>query len=718
MTEHFAPRSVLDRDENLRLEKYFGELVFTEKTMQNRIPPNTFKKYKECLSKNKRISIELADTIAVAMKDWAMERGATHFSHWFQPLTGNNAEKHDSFVSPSGDMSCLSAFTGRQLAMGEPDGSSFPSGELRNTHEARAYTIWDPLTPAYVAEVGSVSTLIIPAAFFSWKGHALDHKIPLLRSQHALNVAGEKLFEALDEPGHNEWYSSSGVEQEFFLISEKHYNARPDLIVSGRTVQGARAAKDQEMNDHYFGQMPEQVLACIDAVEKSCWRLGIPIATRHQEVSPNQFEMAPVYQKCSVASDQNSMLMEILKRTAPKFGLAVLFHEKPFRSINGSGKHNNWSVGNSKTANLLEPGPDPANNRDFLLAVAGVIRGTDLYQDLIRYSVSGASNDHRLGSQEAPPAIISIYLGDWLAELVDSIIEGRPARPGHDLKIDLGIGYLPLVERDPTDRNRTSPFSWTGNKFEVRCVGSSQRPAVSSIMLNSMLADSFHYFESEVRRQREAGLSVDDAVKKLIKDTLTKHKRIVYNGDNYTNEWVEEAKKRGLMNYRTTPEVLNQVVNERNIKLFERLKVWSSEEFTAIVEVDREKYIKVLNYESTTLVHIADNYVIPAAIKFQAKFLKLGERAPKRRLDILTHLTNAAVDDVEELKDLLKTIHPHHIDGDLKELVFFARDKVFVAAEKLRSDLDALEGLMDKKSWPLPSYQDMLLTRPAHSHLT
>lgn len=418
--------------------------------------------------------------------------------------------------------------------------------------------------------------------------------------------------------------------------------------------------------------------------------------------------MAPVYQRGSVASDQNAILMQVTKRIAPTFGLAALFHEKPFRGINGSGKHNNWSVGNRVNPNLMEPGPDPANNKHFLVTVAGVIRGADLYQDLIRYSVSGAPNDHRLGAHEAPPAIISVYLGDWLNELVVSIIEGRPQGEGHKLTVDLGVGYLPELTRDPTDRNRTSPFSWTGNKFEVRCVGSSQRPAVSLIMLNSLLADSFAFFATEVKKYTAAGDNHEQAWRKLVKDTLTKHQRIIFNGNGYSEEWVTEAEKRKLFNYKTTPEVLNAIVNEKNIKLFQELQVWTEEEFKAVVSVDMERYVKILNYESQALVHLADKMIIPAAIDYQSRFVALGDRAPKKRLDQLTQTTNAAVDASDELKDSIKKIDPHHLEGDLKDLIVYARDKVYASQETLRASLDALENLMDANVWPLPSYNDIL----------
>eukprot|EP01125_Pyxidicula_operculata_P022738 TRINITY_DN9540_c0_g1_i1.p1 TRINITY_DN9540_c0_g1~~TRINITY_DN9540_c0_g1_i1.p1 ORF type:complete len:726 (+),score=203.99 TRINITY_DN9540_c0_g1_i1:58-2235(+) len=704
-----ATRAYSSNAQTFKLEKDFGSLVFSERVMASRVSPAIFSKYKEIIDKKLPMTSDVADAIAHSMKEWAMEHGATHFTHWFQPLTGLTAEKHDSFIKPTGNAAIITQFKGKALIGAEPDASSFPSGGLRETHCARGYTCWDPQTPAFIMKEGGDPTLCIPAVFYSWKGHALDRKIPLLRSELAVDRAGKRLFKVIGEEGHHQFWSDSGVEQEFFLIDNSQWYQRPDVRVSGRTLQGASATKDQELSDHYFGPLPKRALECIAEIERAAWKLGIPVTTRHQEVAPNQFEISPIFSRASIASDYNMLLMEIMQRVAPLHGFACLLHEKPFKGINGSGKHNNWSIGTNKIPTLMEPGDKPIENRIFLLTLAAVVRGVDVYQDLMRYAIAGAGNDHRLGGHEAPPAIISVYLGDELGALVDAILAGKQPPQPVDPNVDLGVSYLPKHPRDTTDRNRTSPFAFTGNKFEVRCVGSSQRPAVSNFILNSLSADSFDYLSEELEKEIAKGTSVDKAIHKVVKETLEKHKRIIFQGNGYSAEWQKEAEKRGLKNYRTTPEVLSEVYNDKNVNLFTKHKVLTAEEFAANVTVDQETYVKVTNVEAQSLRALTNRWIVPAVVRYQTELLNLGERAPAGRLDKITGLTNEAVKLADALGDATSKLADI---SDPKEATFFARDTVIAGSKKLRSVLDELETLVDQKHWPLPTYEEILHERP------
>jgi len=688
------------------IERDFGKYVFSEKLMEARLPPNVFKKYKECTNERKPIDVNTADVIALCMKDWAIEHGATHFGHWFQPLNGWIAQKDDSFCAPKGGFA-LSSFRGKALIGGEPDASSFPSGGLRVTHEARGYTVWDPQTPAFLMMEGGDPTLIIPAVFYSFKGHALDRKIPLLRSCEALNKSVLPVLELIGEKGHTRVHSDSGVEQEFFIIHEKYYRSRPDLVLSGRTTQGAAPTKGQELNDHYFAPLPSKALQLISEIEKSLWSLGIPMNTRHQEVAPNQFEMAPVFESASVASDHNMLMMEVAKRIAENNKMQVLLHEKPFANLNGSGKHNNWSIGTNKIPTMMDPGPDPANNLTFLLTTAAVLRGVDIYQDLMRFSICGAGNDHRLGGHEAPPAIFSVYLGDTVSKLVKDIAEGKEPDLPKIKDVDLGVPYLPKREMDNTDRNRTSPVAFTGNKFEVRCVGASQVVATSNLILNTITADSFDYLGGLLKEKIGKGVSIPKAVKEVCRDTFQKHLKIINEGNGYDKSWPETAVKRGLFNFKTTPDVLNVVLNDRNIKVFDRLGVWSKEEFESNVVIEYEKYIAQIHLEAQGLRKIADCYIIPSSVSYLNSLRHSGQLAPTNRVERISKLINSAVEEADGLDAKVTLLNT----SDHKEGANYCLNTILPQMHKLRNVLDELERYVDAKLWPLPTYEQMLYAR-------
>lgn len=696
----------LKREQERSFLEYYGSLSFNEKVQSKLLPKKTRNELKDCIRQGKPVPVNVADTVAAALQSWALNLGASHFTHWFQPLTGLTAEKHDSFIKPNPDGGASTAFSGKKLMMGEPDASSFPSGGLRTTHEARGYTIWDPQTPPFIMEEGGPRTLVIPTAFVSWKGHALDRKLPLLRSAVALEKEALKLLEAMGEKGHHEVFTDSGVEQEFFLIDREHFEKRPDLKVTGRTLIGSRAAKDQELSDSYFGPLPTAALKCISAIETALWKIGIPVTTRHREVAPNQFELAPIFQRSSIASDQNMMMMEMMQRVAAKHGMAALLHEKPFAGVNGSGKHNNWSIGTNKIPTVFNPGNKPEENNIFLIFLAATVRAVDVHGIVLRHAISGAGNDHRLGANEAPPAIMSVYLGDDLHDLVYSIIENRPMK-NIDTDLDLGVGYLPKVQRDRTDRNRTSPFAFTGQKFEVRACGSSQRPSASNIALNAMLADSCKYLASEIEKKTSGGLDAQTAVKEVVKETLTKHKRVVYNGDNYSAAWVEEAEKRGLQNLRTTPEVLEKIWNEKTVDLFSGLNIMSREEFRAQLNVDIEFYSKTIHLEGREMKSLADRHVVPSAMRYAERLMKAGE---KQRSQEILKLVEESVSTSGELEQVLSQLESkiENSNPDDISVATYARDNVKSLMDKFRVPLDRLEELVDSKVWDLPTYEEIL----------
>jgi len=692
------------------LEQDFGLYVFNDAKMKSRLSSDTYKKFVKARQDRTPLDSCVAEEVAQALKEWANSHGATHYTHWFQPLiNGHTAEKHDSFISLDKDrVKCDIQFKGKLLIGGEADGSSFPSGGLRSTDSARAYTVWDPQTPPFLNMVSGVPTLCIPTCFYSWTGDALDRKIPLLRSANALQSSAKALFDTVGDSKHTHFHTESGVEQEFFIVARDHYEKRPDLLMAKRTLQGAHPAKTQELADHYYAPMPSSALQFIHKVEQSLWKLGIPLTTRHQEVAPNQFEWAPIFSKSSVASDQNLIAMEVMRRIAENNGFEVILHEKPFARINGSGKHNNWSVGSDLVGTFFEPGPDPLNNTTFLLALAATIRGVDLHQDLLRWSIASASNDHRLGGHEAPPAIISVYLGDYVEDLVNTLL-GRPTK--HNIKQNdypsIGVDYLPRRERDTSDRNRTSPFAFTGNKFEFRAVGSSQSPAFSNKVLNVILADSFNYLNDELKKAFAKGGSKTDAMKKVVAETLQKHERIIFNGNGYSAEWQAEAKKRGLLNLKSTPDVLQVLKSEKNYKLFESLGVLSRREFDGFIEVDQTNYASTLNLEALATVTLANTYVIPAAIRYQNDVLLNAESVPKALRDNLKNLIQGAVDSTATLKKSIAELQTKSTEDAPR----YACDTIKEDMKKVRGYLDSLEECVDNKHWPYPNYETLLLTR-------
>jgi glutamine synthetase len=694
-------------------EKDYGKYVFNEAAMETYVSPNVLKRYKNLTKERKPIDIDTADAIAHAMREWASAHGATHFTHWFQPLNGWIAEKHDSFVGTTSKGKAISSFKGKQLIGGEPDASSFPSGGLRFTHEARGYTVWDPQTPAFILTEGGDPTLCIPTCFYSYKGHALDRKIPLLKSNLALEKAGLKLFKVIGERGHHEFFSDSGVEQEFFIIHKRHFRKRPDLMISGRTLQGSHPSKGQELNDHYFAPLPNRATNLIIKVERALWQLGVPIATRHEEVAPNQFEMAPVFERASVASDHNMLMMELLKRTAENYDMQVLLHEKPFANLNGSGKHNNWSVGTNLVPTLMDPGDEPLKNRLFLLTVAAVLRGVFVHQDLLRYCTSGAGNDHRLGGHEAPPAIFSVYLGDFVGSIVRQIAGGKIPK---DVKLPdtpipesiLKVDYLPRRPQDNTDRNRTSPVAFTGNKFEVRCVGASQQPAFSNLVLNTITAESYNYLADEIEKEKAAGKSIDNAVNAVLSRTYAEFQNIINDGNGYSHDWPEVAVKKGLLNLKTTPEALEKVNTQKNRDLFEKLNVWTGEEFDANIAIDTERYVHQIHLEAQAFRNLIDRYVLPAGLEMYAKVRSNSEAISKSRIDKIKNLTHSISDKSDKLATL--TAHLNSEGGTLNGAKY-AQKEIVPLMRDLRADADELESITEAKTWPLPTYEEMLYER-------
>eukprot|EP01091_Cochliopodium_minus_P012078 TRINITY_DN3583_c0_g1_i1.p1 TRINITY_DN3583_c0_g1~~TRINITY_DN3583_c0_g1_i1.p1 ORF type:complete len:721 (+),score=251.78 TRINITY_DN3583_c0_g1_i1:28-2190(+) len=690
--------------------KIFGLNVFNNERLESRLPTEVYKRFlRYAENREEKLDPHTADLIATALKDWCESRGVSHFSHWFQPLTGATAEKHDSFIKHvRGHV--INNFSGSRLCEGEADASSFPNGGLRPTHQARGYTVWDPSSPPFIMESAGVPTLFIPTIFFSWKGHALDTKLPLLRAQASMNKSAKKLFATAGLPEHNKFHSDSGVEQEFFLIDLEQYQKRPDLVLSGRSLQGAAPSKGQELCDSYFGPISERAWKAINEMEKVLWKLGVPITTRHREVAPNQYELAPIYEPTTIATDHNMITMEVMHRVAAKHGLAVLLHEKPFKGVSGSGKHNNWSLGSNESGSLFSPGEDPINNIPFLLTLSATIRGVDLHQDLLRFMISGASNDHRLGSHEAPPAIFSIYLGDDLDKVTDAIIKGNVDSLDLSGKVvEFNVPFLPQFQSSPTDRNRTSPFAFTGNKFEVRAVGSSQSPAFSNIFLNTLISESFDYMSTQIEKKVKSGQSTDKATREVIKEILTKHQRILFNGDGYSEEWKSEAKKRGLLNLKTTPDVLEVIQNEKNYELLEKTGVLNREEFDIYVDVGFDNYSKRVSLESEILANLANQNLLPAAVSYlnELNQAKLTDRA--NRVNKLVELGFQQTDTLTKASEELERL----IEKDTKKASRFAVDNVIPLMVETRNTLDSLEKLVPKNYWPIPRYEEILF----HQHL-
>jgi glutamine synthetase len=685
----------------------FAANVFSANLQRHRLPKHVYKALQRTLEHGEALDTSLADAVAQAMKDWAMERGATHYTHWFQPLTGSTAEKHDSFYAPDGDGTAIAEFSGKELIQGEPDASSFPTGGIRATFEARGYTAWDPTSPAFILENPNGALLCIPTAFTSWTGEALDHKIPLLRSMDALSGAAMRALDLLGSAdGAQRVFTTVGPEQEYFLIDEQYYFERPDLLTTGRTLFGAKPPKGHELDDHYFGSIPERILACMMETELELAKLGVPVKTRHNEVAPNQYELAPIFENSNVGCDHQQLTMQVLQNVARRYGLVCLLHEKPFAGVNGSGKHNNWSMGTDTGANLLEPGDTPHENLQFLFFCMAVIQAVNAHQALLRASIASPGQDHRLGANEAPPAIISIFLGSELEKVFEAIESGKAqsSKPGSFL--GLGTPVLPPLPLHGGDRNRTSPFAFTGNKFEFRAAGSSMSLALPNTVLNTIVAESIDDLAGKLKTAMKGSGGLEKAVTKIVKESWAKNKRVVFGGDNYSAEWHSEAEKRGLYNLRSTPDALPWLVDKGTVALFKKYKVLSKRELESRHEVFLEQYATKINIESETAASIARTAILPAAVRY------------------LNELKIADMEDlIGEVEPLIKELHfavlkleevnlkENQDDANAVKWAAYMHDKTIPAMDDVRDVADRLEGVVADDLWPLPKYSEMLFIK-------
>ena len=691
------------------IPQLYGSLVFNDRVMKDKLPKDSYKALRKTIENNTHLELDVAKSVAVAMKEWAVENGATHFTHWFQPMTGFTAEKHDSFISPTGDGEVIMEFSGKELVKGEPDASSFPSGGLRATFEARGYTAWDPTSPAFIKD----KTLYIPTAFCSYSGEALDKKTPLLRSMEALSHEATKMLHLLGQKDVTSVSTTVGPEQEYFLIDKEMFKLRKDLIFTGRTLLGALPPKGQEMEDHYFGALKPRVAAYMQDLDEELWKLGIPAKTKHNEVAPAQHELAPVFDTTNVAVDHNQLTMEIMKKVADRHGFVCLLHEKPFDGINGSGKHNNWSMSTNTGVNLLEPGKTPAENTQFLVFLAAVIAAVDDYADLMRVSVASAGNDHRLGANEAPPAIVSIFLGDELSAVVDAIEQDKLFQNQQQVAMEIGATVLPHFFKDTTDRNRTSPFAFTGNKFEFRMLGSSISVAGPNIVLNTAVAEVLSQFYEKLKDVPEADLQ--NKVHALVKETIVAHKRIIFNGNGYTDEWVAEAEKRGLYNLKSTPEALAAFVADKNVKLFTSHKIFSETEIQSRHEILLESYCKTLHIEAKTLASMMTQEFLPAVMRYTDELAaSIMEKKSVANLPCtaqtksLTSLMEA-YEKMSELTDkLVADTETAESMEDMEKLAFFYHDTILADMDEIRSIADKVETKLPTDVLPYPTYEEML----------
>ncbi|MDO5156029.1 MAG: glutamine synthetase III [Eubacteriales bacterium] len=699
--------------ENVNVTEIFGSNVFNDSVMKERLPKTVYKELKKTIELGTELNPAIADTVANAMKDWAVEKGATHYTHWFQPMTGITAEKHDSFINPTADGKVILEFSGKELIKGEPDASSFPSGGLRATNEARGYTAWDCTSPAFIKESPDGSTILcIPTAFSSYTGEALDKKIPLLRSMEAINVQAMRILKLFGNTTSTKVTTSVGPEQEYFLIDKADYAKRKDLIFTGRTLFGAMPPKGQELDDHYFGTVRQRVLSYMKDLNIELWKLGVTAKTQHNEVAPCQHELAPIYGTTNVGTDHNQLVMETMKRVAERHDLTCLLHEKPFAGVNGSGKHNNWSMCTDDGINLLEPGKTPHENVQFLLVLTAVLKAVDEHADLLRLSASSAGNDHRLGANEAPPAIISVYLGEQLDDVLKQLdTTGEATSSLQGKEYESGVASLPNFMQDATDRNRTSPFAFTGNKFEFRMVGSTQSIATPNIILNTIVADAFCEIADELEKAENFEMAVHDKIKELI----GKHKRIIFNGNGYSEEWVAEAEKRGLPNIKCLVDAVAAFKDEDNIALFEKHGVLSKAEMLSRAEIYYENYAKQINIEAKTMLDMAKKEIIPAVMEYSAAMAKgvvdlkaVGVDTSVQSgilNDIATQLKTltAAVAKLEELDEKALSL-----EDNMEQAARCFHDEVFASMSEVREPADKLEELVDKKYWPFPQYEDML----------
>jgi len=686
----------------------FASDVLDMDELRELVSKPVWKSLQATIEKGVPLDPSIADTIALAMKKWALQKGATHYTHWFHPLTGYTAEKHDSFYVPISDGKVIASFTGKELIQAEPDASSFPSGGLRATFEARGYTAWDPTSPAFIMRHSNGATLCIPTAFASWTGEALDLKTPLLRSIEALNKSAQRALKYFGVEA-SKVSSTLGAEQEYFLIDEEFYYRRPDLVMTGRTLFGAKPPRGQELEDHYFGSIPDRVLSFMTDVENQLYALGIPVKTRHNEVAPSQYEIAPIFEPSNIAADHQQLIMQVLRNTARRYGLVALLHEKPFAGINGSGKHCNWSMSTDTGINLLEPGDTPHDNLQFLFFCAAVIKAVDMHQDLLRISVASASNDHRLGANEAPPAIMSVFLGDQLTDIYERIASGKGGSGKKTGVLELGVPVLPPLPKHAGDRNRTSPFAFTGNKFEFRAVGSSQSISFPITVLNTIVADAIDALMDSVEAKMKKKVSFEQAVLETIKETYAKHKRIVFNGDGYSAAWHKEAAKRGLLNLRTAIDAIEHFTDEKNIKLFTRLGVLNEREIHARQEIMYDIYFKQVNIEGETTEWVAQTQILPGALSYLAELseIEVKSRAVERTIKQVVEATDALSDALEKLK-----AQNAELGGDeVHEKAHHMRDNVLPAMTEVRKAADALERILADKYWPLPSYREMLFVK-------
>jgi glutamine synthetase len=693
-------------DLTLSDNQVFGFNVFTAAVQRQRMPKDVYRRLSQTLARGEPLDTSLADAVALAMKEWALERGATHYTHWFQPLTGSTAEKHDSFYAPTGEGTALAEFSGDELIQGEPDASSFPTGGIRATFEARGYTAWDPSSPAFILENPNGAVLCIPTAFASWTGEALDHKIPLLRSMDALSKSAVRALKLFGDDSAQRVFTTVGPEQEYFLIDEQYYFERPDLVTTGRTLFGAKPPKGHELDDHYFGSIPQRILSYMLEVERELATLGVPVKTRHNEVAPNQYEIAPVFENSNVGSDHQHLTMLTMQNVARRYRLACLLHEKPFAGVNGSGKHNNWSMGTDTGSNLLEPGDTPHENLQFLFFCAAVMQAVNKHQGLLRASIASPGQDHRLGANEAPPAIISIFLGAELEKVFGAIERGEAGESTPESFLGLGTPVLPPLPLHGGDRNRTSPFAFTGNKFEFRALGSSMSLSLPNTVLNTIVAEAIDDLAEELEDNLESGTELETALRPILQRSYADNKRIIFGGDNYSEEWHAEAQKRGLLNLRATPDALPYLIADDTEALFSNYGVLSQRELESRYEVFLEQYVTKLNIEAETAASIARTMLLPASARHLA--LLLGAQ--------LSELAGEASDLIAEFAEAIKTLEQANLaenqpHGDLLEHAEYMRDRVIPAMESARTAADKLEKVVADDLWPLPKYSEILFIK-------
>jgi glutamine synthetase len=698
------------------IKELFGDNVFSEAVQRERLPKPVFRALQKTIRLGAPLNADIADAVANAMKDWAIEKGATHFTHQFQPMTGLTAEKHDSFLVPTGDGRATLEFSGKELIKGEPDASSFPSGGIRSTFEARGYTAWDPTSPAYILESPNGATLVIPTAFLSWTGEALDKKTPLLRSMEALSHQALRILRLFGNKDAKKVFTTVGPEQEYFLIDKAFFYLRPDLINAGRTLFGAAPPKGQELEDQYFGHIPERVLACMADCEAQLFKLAVPVKTRHNEVAPSQYEIAPIFEDSNLATDHQMLTMEVIRKTAPRYGLAALFHEKPFAGINGSGKHNNWSMSTDTGENLLNPGDTPHDNAQFLVFCVAVIRAVAKYPELLRVSVCGAPNDHRLGANEAPPAIISVFLGDQLQDVIDQLEKGGAKTTKQGGFMEIGVSVLPKLPRDAGDRNRTSPFAFTGNKFEFRAVGGSQSISGPNTVLNTIVAESLDFVATNLEKAVNGGKDLNRAIQDLLPGLIKESRKILFNGDNYSAEWHKEAEQRGLPNLRNTVDALPVILRKDSVELFTKYRVYSEGELRSRFAIFSEQYVKTVLVEAKLTAFMARTMIVPAAVRYQAE-LATAVNATKAagvdntpQVELLRSLTST-LNEFQKATAALDHAVGHHAEGDPYAHAKHGRDSILPAMTNVRTLGDKLETMVADDYWPLPTYREMLFIK-------